>query len=637
MLARLAFAIALAAALLPGQSLTAPAQANAGSDLTIGWSGTDSGRDFISIVPVGEREGAYAQYKYLSSGNPVELTAPDRAGSYEVRWLRGGNGYPTAAKRPLTVLAVAATLDAPSQIAAGAPLEVRWTGPGNPRDFITVVEKGAPEKRYAHYVYAKAGNPAKLTAPDQAGEYEIRYLSGQEYLTVEARALTVGGVSAALEGPTSPAAGESIAIRWTGPGNERDFITIVPAGAPEKSYEKYVYTKGGNPAQMQAPDKPGAYEIRYLTGQDYRTIATLKITVGATSASLDAPAQVVGGRVPFAVSWTGPNHRGDFVTIVKKGEPDRSYGNYVYTYRGNPAQLASPTEPGEYELRYLTGQDYRTLAARPIRVTPGAAQTGFLKVVAPAAGPSPAAPAGGAVEIVLDASGSMLQRQGSERRIDIAKRTLTALTQQTIPAGTPFALRVFGHKEAGSCRTDLEMPAAPLDPAVAALKIGSIQAMNLAKTPIAASLAAVLQDLRGRAGEKVVVLITDGEETCDGDPAATIETLRAAGVDVRVNIVGFAVDDEGLKGKFRYWAELGGGGYFDAANAEQLGASLTQAVQAPFDVYDAKGQIIATGVVAGDAVEVPAGVYVVRTRTTPARTAAGIQVQPGETKTVTMQ
>jgi hypothetical protein len=61
--------------------------------------------------------------------------------------------------------------------------------------------------------------------------------------------------------------------------------------------------------------------------------------------------------------------------------------------------------------------------------------------------------AGSAVEIILDASGSMLQRLGGQRRIDIAKQTLTRLTSATIPAGTPFALHVFG-RELDSCQTD---------------------------------------------------------------------------------------------------------------------------------------------------------------------------------------
>ena len=78
-----------------------------------------------------------------------------------------------------------------------------------------------------------------------------------------------------------------------------------------------------------------------------------------------------------------------------------------------------------------SGTDPSRMSATLVRFTPGA---GF--------GPDDA------VEIILDASGSMLQRQNGERRIEIARRTLARLVADTIPAGTGFALRVFGNREA---------------------------------------------------------------------------------------------------------------------------------------------------------------------------------------------
>lgn len=624
----LAVTLALAP-FLAAQSLDAPAEANAGSEVSISFAGSPGERDFISIVPAATPEGKYKRYKYTKAGNPLKLLAPDKPGPYKVRWLSGESGYPTVASRPITIKPVSARLNAPDSVDAGREISISWEGPNNPKDFITIVEKGTPERKYKKYKYAASGNPVKLIVPDVEGEYEIRYLTGQDYLTLAARPLVVGGVSASLDAPTNPAAGEALSIQWTGPNNPRDFITIVPAGTPDRKYKKYVYAANGNPAKMQAPDEPGEYEIRYLTGQDYRTLAAFKVIVGATSASLDAPERVDAGRVPFEVGWTGPDNRGDFITIVPKGHPERKYGDYRYTGRGNPTVITSPLEAGEYEIRYLTGQLYKTLATRPLLVGPAKTAPGKLQIVAGAGASAAAGPAaGGAVEIILDASGSMLQRQDGRRRIDIAKETLARLTAETIPAGTPFALRIFGHKEADSCRTDLESPLKPLDPAAVSGIINAVEAKNLAKTPIAASLTKSLEDLRGVDGERLLVLITDGEETCEGDPAAAIETLRAAGVDVRVNIVGFAIDDEALKGQFRYWADLGGGGYFDASNSEQLGESLTAAVRAPYDAYSAEGQIVGSGIVGGDPIVVPAGTYVIRTRAAPAQTLPGILVEP---------
>ena len=155
--------------------------------------------------------------------------------------------------------------------------------------------------------------------------------------------------------------------------------------------------------------------------------------------------------------------------------------------------------------------------------------------------------AGSAVEIILDASGSMLQKIGTQRRIDIAKQTLTRLTTKSIPAGTPFAMRVFG-REVDSCQTDLDLPLKPLDPAVVAAYIAKLVVKNNAKTPIGASLDKVADDLKAVRGERLVILLTDGEETCGGDAAAAIEKLKKSGVGLRVNIVGFAIDDRPARG-----------------------------------------------------------------------------------------
>ncbi len=223
---------------------------------------------------------------------------------------------------------------------------------------------------------------------------------------------------------------------------------------------------------------------------------------------------------------------------------------------------------------------------------------------------------GAAIALILDASGSMLQRVDGKRRIAVAREVLTEAVREQIPAGTPVALRVFGHREVDSCRTDLEIPLGPLDPAAAAEKIAGIQAMNLARTPIADSLAAVPGDLGGRSAG-AVVLVTDGEETCDGDPAAVIEGLRDKGFNVTLNIVGFAIDEPDLAAQFERWAATGGGRYFGAADQAGLSEALAQALRVPFQVLDAGGNEVASGQVGGDAVELEPGIYRVTVATDP--------------------
>ena len=133
--------------------------------------------------------------------------------------------------------------------------------------------------------------------------------------------------------------------------------------------------------------------------------------------------------------------------------------------------------------------------------------------------------------------------------------------------------------------------------------------MNLARTPIGQSLELVASDLASVSGKRLIVLVTDGEETCGGDAAAAIEALQATGIDVRVNIVGFAIDDAALAETFRYWATLGAGSYHEAASADDLAESMAAALRAPFTVTDSDGNLVASGTVGGEPIELVAGDY----------------------------
>jgi hypothetical protein len=325
----------------------------------------------------------------------------------------------------------------------------------------------------------------------------------------------------------------------------------------------------------------------------------------------------------------------DFIAIQSADPSNTEFIDYGYTHRGNPTTIKAPLTPGNYVVRYLTGRQYNALAERPIRVDPPKLAPGRLEVLLPT-GTSAAIPGGSAVELILDASGSMLKRLDGKRRIDIAKNVLIDVVRNQLPEGTPLALRVFGHREADSCRTDLEQSLAPLDAQATATRIQAIEAKNLAKTPIADSLAMVANDLAAVTGQRIVILLTDGEETCGGNPSEVIANLKASGIDVRVNIVGFAIDDANLAQTFRLWAELGDGSYFDADGADKLARSMTEALRVPFDAIGADGQVSGSGLVGGDAIVLPAGTYRVQTRENPPRTVAEVVISPEEKRTITL-
>jgi hypothetical protein len=604
-------------------TLETPATAQAGSVITFTVTNPANPRDFVTVVPKTTQEGSYQAYVYVAQGGQLKLDLPPEPGDYELRLLSANSPYPTLVKKPLKIEAAKASLEAPAQVSAGAEIEIKWTGPANERDFVGLGDSGRP---YYNYAYTRDGKTLKLTAPDKAGTYELRYFLGVGNKVIASRPITVTGNSAKVTVPASIAAGANLKITWEGPNNPRDFITIVKAGTPERQYKAYAYTSTGNPVQILAPDQAGDYEVRYLTAQSYMTLASAKISVTSVNATVKGPASAVAGGT-FTVNWTGPNNARDFINIVPKGTREGDSGGWSYTDTGNPVTMRAPIAPGEYELRYSTGQSYATLASAPIQITPGKEEPGLVAVQQ-----SSSSGAGNAVEIILDASGSMLQKIGAQRRIDIAKQTLTTLSSSIIPAGTPFAMRVFG-REVDSCQTDLFMPLSPLDGAAASGQIAKLEAKNGAKTPIGASLAKVADDLASVKGERLVVLLTDGEETCDGDPAAEIAKLQKAGLGVRVNIVGFAIDDRKLAVTFRQWASTGNGAFFEANDAAGHSNAMAQAMRPGFEVVDAKGQVVAEGVVGADPVKAMPGSYSVRLKGQKAA-AQPVTVKAKETATV---
>ncbi len=243
-----------------------------------------------------------------------------------------------------------------------------------------------------------------------------------------------------------------------------------------------------------------------------------------------------------------------------------------------------------------------------------------LSVVAPVGQPAALAPDIG-VEIILDTSGSMRNKLDGKPRISIAKASLRELIDAGLAEGVPVALRSFdsvGKSRAERCQTTLSLALGPLDRAVASKVVSQLRARKPTRTPIAAALLAVADDLAGVTGSRTVVLITDGDETCDGDPEAAIGALQADGIDVTLNIVGFALEDDELRSRMASWAAVGDGNYYDAAGSDDLAAAIGAAVAAPYRVYRlGDDEPVAGGTVGGVPVQLERGAYRVEVLTDP--------------------
>jgi Ca-activated chloride channel family protein len=299
-----------------------------------------------------------------------------------------------------------------------------------------------------------------------------------------------------------------------------------------------------------------------------------------------------------------------------------SYGDVARAFDRMATRLRRP--PG-YEL---------TMATSFREEPPASRKPGTISVVPPPDDPSVAAIGSDVgVEIILDTSGSMLRRAGGRRRIDVAKEVLADLVERQLPIGTPVALRVLGSRD-DPCGTSLAVPLQPLDPAAVTALVNGIEVVQEADTPLGAAIAAVPDDLAESAGTRILLVITDSQEVwphrdlCGMDPAVAIRNLGRRGIDARLNIVGFGLTNRRAKTQLRRWARLGNGSYFDARNNDQLGRAIRQAVSAPFRVYDAAGNEVASGTVGGSPVPVPPGTYSVVVLTDPVARFDGVEIAP---------
>jgi hypothetical protein len=142
-------------------------------------------------------------------------------------------------------------------------------------------------------------------------------------------------------------------------------------------------------------------------------------------------------------------------------------------------------------------------------------------------------------------------------------------------------------------------------------------------TPLVYSLLQAHKDLSaGWAGPKMVVVVSDGMETCGGkleDVAKAYKKVapgdslgRGGDVELAVHIVGFGVPADEEK-QLREICKQAGGKYYDAPTADQLAGALREAVKTIYQVLDDKGKNeVARGQVSGPALSLPPGQYQVQ-------------------------
>jgi len=185
------------------------------------------------------------------------------------------------------------------------------------------------------------------------------------------------------------------------------------------------------------------------------------------------------------------------------------------------------------------------------------------------------------VLLILDASGSMNARlPNGETRIAVAQRAIKGVAG-FVPAQAQLSLRMYGAQSPASqknCQdTNLAVPFGPASANGGPITAAADAAKAQGYTPIAYSLGQAANDFPAAAKERVIVLVSDGKETCQGDPVVAAKALTAKGITVHT--VGFVVDTA-ARGQLQAIARATGGTYFDAPVGPELPDTLKQALNA---------------------------------------------------------
>lgn len=195
---------------------------------------------------------------------------------------------------------------------------------------------------------------------------------------------------------------------------------------------------------------------------------------------------------------------------------------------------------------------------------------------------------GGPVSIlfVLDCSYSMKEKLGKdEMKMNVAKEVLQSALSR-IPNDVNIGLRVFGQdfqrdNILSDClASSLLVPLGQHNRGAIIRQVNTIKPFGM--TPLQYSISQAAQsDFRDVEGSKTMILITDGADTCGGNPCDYVRSLQLSGIKLKIDVVGVDLKrDDTARAQLHCVAEMAHGKYYDANSAAQLVDSVSKSVGA---------------------------------------------------------
>ncbi|ANP50425.1 Ca-activated chloride channel family protein [Streptomyces griseochromogenes] len=191
------------------------------------------------------------------------------------------------------------------------------------------------------------------------------------------------------------------------------------------------------------------------------------------------------------------------------------------------------------------------------------------------------------VELVLDVSGSMRARDiDGGSRMAAAKQAFNEVLDAT-PKEVRLGIRTLGANYRGNdrkegCKDTAQLyPVGPLDRTEAKTAVATLTPTGW--TPIGPALLKAADDLNGGDGTRRIVLISDGEDTCQPlDPCEVAREIAAKGIGLTIDTLGL-VPDAKTRDQLSCIADATGGTYTDVRHKEELSDRVGQLVDRAAD------------------------------------------------------
>ena len=242
-----------------------------------------------------------------------------------------------------------------------------------------------------------------------------------------------------------------------------------------------------------------------------------------------------------------------------------------------------------------------------------------------------------AVEVVVDASRSMWGQINGQAKMTIAKNILQDVSYW-FPEDLDLALRAYGStspSDSNNCADSaLLVPFAEYNREPIRGAIGGLR--PLGQTPIAYALKQAAHDFGSLQSDRAVVLVTDGIESCGGNPVQAARDLSMQGI--AVHVIGFglgnAADEDAAS--LRAVANASGGRYVVAGSAEELKAALAETVATSFSVYKGSTEVATGSLGSTGQLFLPEGDYRVELHSSPPQIVP-VSLAPRDRVTVTLE